>query len=176
MWSTEKPEVLAEWKSKAEKVKQDHLLKYPGYQYQPRKPAEKKRRRSSKKKLECTATPSHKASQSPSTSSHEISSSVPQIEPALDVKFEQQKTEIPAVTPLPDISQYQVVHDAESQISNLPSLIEGMDNRLDILDHAGMPGIADYRHGVHDMINYVGTDILPFPAQLLKECRENGWL
>jgi hypothetical protein len=176
MWSTETPEILAEWKSKAEKVKQDHLLKYPGYQYQPRKPAEKKRRRSSKKKLECAATPSHKVSQSPSTLSHKISGSVPKFEQTMDMNLEQQKTDTSATPPLPDISQYQVVHDAKSQISSLPSLLESMDNRLDILDHAGMPGIADYRHGIHDMMNYVGTDVLPFPEQLLKDCRDNGWI
>ncbi|KAF4635605.1 hypothetical protein G7Y89_g2484 [Cudoniella acicularis] len=44
MWALESAEVLALFKAKAEQAKLDHLQKYPGYQYQPRKPSEKKRR------------------------------------------------------------------------------------------------------------------------------------
>jgi hypothetical protein len=37
MWSNELDSVLAEFKAKAERAKQEHHAKYPDYQYQPRK-------------------------------------------------------------------------------------------------------------------------------------------
>jgi hypothetical protein len=49
MWTNESAAVRSDYKAKAEKLKQEHLRKYPGYQYQPRKPSEKKRRVSKKK-------------------------------------------------------------------------------------------------------------------------------
>jgi hypothetical protein len=49
MWSNESDSVLAEFKAKAERAKQEHQAKHPDYQYQPRKPCEKKRRMTKKK-------------------------------------------------------------------------------------------------------------------------------
>jgi hypothetical protein len=49
MWNAESEGVKAEWKTKADIVKIEHALKYPGYTYQPRKPTEKKRRMTKKK-------------------------------------------------------------------------------------------------------------------------------
>jgi hypothetical protein len=51
MWNAESEDVKAEWKAKAQRVKLEHALKHPGYTYQPRKAAERKRR-STKKKVE----------------------------------------------------------------------------------------------------------------------------
>jgi hypothetical protein len=49
MWSNESESVLAEFKAKAERAKKEHQAKHPKYQYQPRKPSEKKRRMTKKK-------------------------------------------------------------------------------------------------------------------------------
>ena len=49
MWKAESEAVRAEWKTKADRVKVEHALKFPGYTYQPRKPNEKKRRMTKKK-------------------------------------------------------------------------------------------------------------------------------
>ncbi|KAI9701696.1 MAG: Transcription factor Sox-2 [Bogoriella megaspora] len=43
-WKGEDEAVRAEWKAKAEKAKADHSKAHPDYQYQPRKPSEKKKR------------------------------------------------------------------------------------------------------------------------------------
>lgn len=43
-WQNEEADIKAQFKSLAEKIKKDHQSAYPNYQYQPRKPAEKKRR------------------------------------------------------------------------------------------------------------------------------------
>ncbi|KAG9230091.1 mating-type protein Mat a-1, partial [Amylocarpus encephaloides] len=44
MWANETEDVRAHFKAQAEEARQEHLRKYPDYQYQPRKPSEKKRR------------------------------------------------------------------------------------------------------------------------------------
>ena len=49
MWNRESAAVRADYKAQAERMKKEHLRKYPGYQYQPRKPSEKKRRMTKKK-------------------------------------------------------------------------------------------------------------------------------
>lgn len=49
MWHDESDSVKTEWKSKAESVKRQHLEDHPDYQYQPRKPFEKKRRMTKRK-------------------------------------------------------------------------------------------------------------------------------
>ncbi|KAF2433001.1 hypothetical protein EJ08DRAFT_584522 [Tothia fuscella] len=49
MWEAEGEEGRAVWKAKADEVKKEHMKKYPGYSYQPRKPSEKKRRMTKKK-------------------------------------------------------------------------------------------------------------------------------
>lgn len=43
-WKNESQEVIDEYKRKAEEAKQQHAIANPGYQYQPRKPSEKKKR------------------------------------------------------------------------------------------------------------------------------------
>ncbi|KAL8966984.1 MAG: hypothetical protein Q9183_003124 [Haloplaca sp. 2 TL-2023] len=48
-WQNETPEVKAAYKAMADEIKKQHLLANPGYQYQPRKPAEKKRRMTRRK-------------------------------------------------------------------------------------------------------------------------------
>jgi len=57
MWQNESVQVRAEFKAKAEMAKREHLQKYPGYQYQPRKPSEKKRRMTKKKAAALAAQP-----------------------------------------------------------------------------------------------------------------------
>ena len=49
MWNSESEAVRADFKSQAEKLKQEHLRVYPDYTYKPRKPSEKKKRMSKKK-------------------------------------------------------------------------------------------------------------------------------
>jgi hypothetical protein len=44
MWQDEPLHVRTEYKARSEQMKAEHLLKYPGYSYQPRKPSQKKRR------------------------------------------------------------------------------------------------------------------------------------
>ena len=48
-WQNETPEIKAAYKAMADEIKRQHLLANPGYQYQPRKPAEKKRRMTRRK-------------------------------------------------------------------------------------------------------------------------------
>ena len=48
-WQNEMAEVKAQFKSMAEEIKKKHLSAHPNYQYQPRKPAEKKRRMTRRK-------------------------------------------------------------------------------------------------------------------------------
>lgn len=43
-WNNATPEVRAEYKRRSDVEKREHAIKYPGYQYQPRKPSEKKKR------------------------------------------------------------------------------------------------------------------------------------
>ena len=48
-WHSEPAAVREEWKAKAIKIKNQHALENPGYQYAPRKASEKKRRMTSRK-------------------------------------------------------------------------------------------------------------------------------
>ncbi|TKA76201.1 hypothetical protein B0A49_03044 [Cryomyces minteri] len=48
-WKNEKQEVKHEYKKKAQQVKQKHFEDHPDYQYQPRKPSEKKKRMTKRK-------------------------------------------------------------------------------------------------------------------------------
>ncbi|KAL8763871.1 MAG: hypothetical protein Q9184_000467 [Pyrenodesmia sp. 2 TL-2023] len=48
-WQSEKDVVKAQFKTMAEEIKKKHLNAHPDYQYQPRKPAEKKRRMTRRK-------------------------------------------------------------------------------------------------------------------------------
>jgi hypothetical protein len=71
MWRDESEPVKKQWKDKAEGVKRQHLRDHPDYQYQPRKPYEKKRRMTKRKAMALAAqqnTPSVSASTSASTS------------------------------------------------------------------------------------------------------------
>nr|QFP98363.1 MAT1-2-1 [Aureobasidium zeae] len=49
MWRDETEPIKTQWKDKAENVKRQHLRDHPDYQYQPRKPHEKKRRMTKRK-------------------------------------------------------------------------------------------------------------------------------
>jgi hypothetical protein len=49
MWKDESGEGKQAWKHKAEQVKIKHAQLHPGYSYQPRRPAEKRRRASNRK-------------------------------------------------------------------------------------------------------------------------------
>lgn len=51
-WKNETAEIKDRFRIAAENVKQEHSAKYPGYQYQPRKPSEKKRRMTRRKAAE----------------------------------------------------------------------------------------------------------------------------
>ncbi|KAH0354073.1 hypothetical protein KCU81_g1223, partial [Aureobasidium melanogenum] len=67
MWRDESEPVKKQWKDKAENVKRQHLRDHPDYQYQPRKPHEKKRRMTKRKAMALAAqqnTPSTSASAS----------------------------------------------------------------------------------------------------------------
>ncbi|KAI4133754.1 MAG: hypothetical protein LQ341_006139 [Variospora aurantia] len=57
-WQHEKDDVKAQFKAMAEEIKKKHLSAHPNYQYQPRKPTEKKRRMTRRKaeKLATAAT------------------------------------------------------------------------------------------------------------------------
>jgi hypothetical protein len=55
MWRDEFESVKKQWKDKAESVKRQHLRDHPDYQYQPRKPHEKKRRMTKRKAMALTA-------------------------------------------------------------------------------------------------------------------------
>lgn len=48
-WSRESAEVKARWKAVADDIKKKHSEMFPDYQYQPRKPSEKKRRMTRRK-------------------------------------------------------------------------------------------------------------------------------
>ena len=48
-WSREPTEIKARWKAVAEEIKKKHSEMFPDYQYQPRKPSEKKRRMTRRK-------------------------------------------------------------------------------------------------------------------------------
>ncbi|KAL9035634.1 MAG: hypothetical protein Q9180_004758 [Flavoplaca navasiana] len=60
-WQNEAADIKARFKSMAEEIKKEHLSAHPNYQYQPRKPAEKKRRMTRRKmeKLRTQATSSN---------------------------------------------------------------------------------------------------------------------
>lgn len=194
MWSSETPDVLAEWKVKAEQVKEEHARKYPGYHYQPRKPAEKKKRRS-KKKLEAQTILNRKISKSVSASRSKVTSSLPpahdqtsisddkdielqNTQPLSDEEFSQFLDEInmPENTRLSNNMQYPVFQEAERQIAAMPGLTAQMDNAIDTLDEAGMPGVAAYRQDMHDLLNSVETDVLSFGPKLANQALNNGWM
>lgn len=48
LWKNESEEIKAHFRELAAEAKREHALKYPDYQYAPRKPCEKKRRNSRK--------------------------------------------------------------------------------------------------------------------------------
>lgn len=71
MWREESETVKKQWKDKAESVKRQHIRDHPDYQYQPRKPHEKKRRMIKRKAMAIAAqqnTPAASASTSTSAS------------------------------------------------------------------------------------------------------------
>jgi hypothetical protein len=71
MWRDESETIKKQWKDKAESVKRQHLRDHPDYQYQPRKPHEKKRRMTKRKAMALAAqqnTPAVSASTSATAS------------------------------------------------------------------------------------------------------------
>lgn len=65
-WQKEPETVRDEWKAAAEQKAREHALLYPGYKYQPRKSAEKKRRMTKAKKAAAlAATLAQNANQAP---------------------------------------------------------------------------------------------------------------
>lgn len=59
-WNDEDEATKAEWRLKANDFKKQHAIIYPRYQYQPRKPSEKKRRVTRRKSGEAVIVPSFK--------------------------------------------------------------------------------------------------------------------
>ncbi|THW84487.1 hypothetical protein D6D15_08826 [Aureobasidium pullulans] len=55
MWRDESEPVKKQWKDQAESVKRQHIRDHPDYQYQPRKPHEKKRRMTKRKAMALAA-------------------------------------------------------------------------------------------------------------------------
>ncbi|KAK8204719.1 hypothetical protein IWZ01DRAFT_544395 [Phyllosticta capitalensis] len=55
MWQAEPAEAKEYWRDQAKQSKEEHLLKFPDYQYRPRKPGQKKRRMTKKKLAEAAA-------------------------------------------------------------------------------------------------------------------------
>nr|QLL26890.1 MAT1-2-1 [Elsinoe australis] len=81
MWKKEPQSVRDEWKRKADFAKIQHEQQHPDYQYQPRKPSEKKRRMTKKKAEKMTAVGDHNAFDT-STSTAVPSANVPNPLPA----------------------------------------------------------------------------------------------
>ena len=73
-WKNENASTKAHFKSMAYEIKQKHHEDHPGYQYQPRKPSEKKRRWTRRKAgaLAEAANPIHAASASDSTETYSM--------------------------------------------------------------------------------------------------------
>jgi len=69
MWRDEPDSVKTEWKNKSENVKRQHLKDHPDYQYQPRRPSEKKRRMTKRKAAATAAQTTPNTSQSSAQSS-----------------------------------------------------------------------------------------------------------
>jgi hypothetical protein len=72
MWREESEAVKLEFKAMSEKIKTQHALENPGYQYAPRKPSEKKRRMTARKLAKLQTDNSVSASPSPSNSDQDL--------------------------------------------------------------------------------------------------------
>jgi hypothetical protein len=97
-WRNEPGEVRAEWKVKADKIKKQHAIDNPGYQYAPRKPSEKKRRMTARKLQKLRAT--RRASGSPSSSDVEMKNDSGAAESGFEVRKPVQRPEdVAAVIP-----------------------------------------------------------------------------
>ncbi|KAH8686051.1 high mobility group box domain-containing protein [Tricladium varicosporioides] len=120
MWGNESPEVIAEFKARAEQANAEHALKYPGYQYQPRKPSEKKRRMT-KKKAQAASLLSTKKMIKASRD---------------DSKFIQQDEKVTLSFPLnQDSKKHDVVHNADaSPIKDIRSADEPDSNAFGFID------------------------------------------
>lgn len=64
MWHAAPLHTVEKFKDLAKKAKEEHAAKYPDYNYQPRKPSEKKRRMTKKKPATPQGTPANIAQQS----------------------------------------------------------------------------------------------------------------
>ncbi|KAK7541318.1 hypothetical protein IWX47DRAFT_516340 [Phyllosticta citricarpa] len=62
MWQEESPEAKEFWRERAKLGKEEHHLRFPDYQYRPRKPGEKKRRMTKKKLAEAAAAAANRPS------------------------------------------------------------------------------------------------------------------
>lgn len=66
MWKNEPQAVKDDWKRKSEVIKHQHAIDNPDYQYQPRRPSEKKRRRT-RRTPQSVSSPASALDSSPST-------------------------------------------------------------------------------------------------------------
>nr|QOE88723.1 HMG domain-containing [Phyllosticta citriasiana] len=62
MWQEESPEAKELWRERAKLGKEEHHVRFPDYQYRPRKPGEKKRRMTKKKLAEAAAAAANRPS------------------------------------------------------------------------------------------------------------------
>lgn len=93
MWRNEPQVVKDEYKRRADAERAQHALNYPGYQYQPRKPSEKKKRMTKNKvaKLATSSRPLRRNTQAP----------LPQLPLPVPAQAPQQQLPVPFPAQLP---------------------------------------------------------------------------
>ncbi|CAD0086787.1 unnamed protein product [Aureobasidium vineae] len=77
MWRDESEPIKKQWKDKAENVKRQHLRDHPDYQYQPRKPHEKKRRMTKRKAMALAAQQNTPSTSAPASASASVDANMP---------------------------------------------------------------------------------------------------
>nr|AFQ62783.1 MAT1-2-1 [Hymenoscyphus albidus] len=191
MWSEETDEVTNYFKAQADQAKVEHAIKYPNYQYQPRKPSEKKRRMTKKKAATLAAnateamTSSHNYSES--SGADLTQSSLPLNRKTKNRVVKQTKTAnniaaiAQAIETRFDIAEnvnVRVVNNLASDSFELPDVIGVNDfdtavnaNGFDTtqFDNIGYSG----RAGSSDNIN---TLFFPANDEVLSRDRADGWL
>jgi hypothetical protein len=164
-WNAEPENVKAEYRIRAQKIKKQHAIDNPGYQYAPRKPSEKKRRMTTKKAAKLKS-----ATEQASPLSH-TSNSTQSTPDALDFGFDDsffntpidgqmfldmpapamslgeqlaQQTATTSTTLVPfneDLQPNQLSNDATTQNTNQQSFIDG------IIDWTGIQSDAQLVFG-----------------------------
>lgn len=164
-WQNETADIKAKFKSLAEDIKKKHLSAHPTYQYQPRKPAEKKRRMTRRKAEKLNAQ---------ATSSHLINDA------AYVPEFEQTPAGNPTFT-LGDASVEDATLLAMVQKHNADVLALAQHynpNATPVLFHEQSEEVQDDVGFYHDLYNYGGmyppaddaNELLPMDAKVL------GWV